>query len=100
MGAACRREAFGLEPDEPVRDVYGLLEANGVKVFPMRVASHDFFGLSVAPEDGGPAVVVNTWERISVERWIFTAAQDHLCLIVARTKGWTCVTNDGAPRRW
>ena len=32
--------------------------------------------------DGGPAVVVNTWDRISVERWIFTAAHElgHLLL--------------------
>lgn len=83
--AARVREAFGLGPDELVRDVCGLLEANGVKVFPMEVASHDFFGLSVAPEDGGPAAVVNTWERISVERWIFTAAHElgHLVLHLA-----------------
>jgi hypothetical protein len=39
-------------------------------------------GLSVAKEDGGPAVIVNTWERISVERWIFTALHElaHLLL--------------------
>ena len=83
--AARVRKAWGLEPDEPVRDVCGLLDANGVKVFPMEVASHDFFGLSVAPEDGGPAVVVNVWERISVERRIFTAAHElgHLVLHLA-----------------
>jgi Zn-dependent peptidase ImmA (M78 family)/DNA-binding XRE family transcriptional regulator len=82
VAAARIREAFGLDSDEPVRDICGLLEANGVKVFPLSIASHDFFGLSVAPEDGGPAVVVNTWERISVERWIFTAAHElgHLVL--------------------
>jgi len=36
----------------------------------------------VGNEDGGPAVVVNTWERVSVERWIFTAAHElgHLLL--------------------
>ena len=79
------REVFGLGSDEAVRDICGLLEARGVKVLPMRVASHDFFGLSVAPENGGPAVVVNRWERISVERWIFTAAHElgHLVLHLA-----------------
>lgn len=79
------REAFGLDGDEPVRDLCGLLEAHGVKVLPLSVASHDFFGLSVAPGDGGPAMVVNTWERISVERWIFTAAHElgHLVLHLA-----------------
>lgn len=76
------RRRFGLGPREPVRDICGLLEANGIKVLPLRVASDAFFGLSVAPEDRGPAVVVNTWERISVERWIFSAVHElgHLVL--------------------
>jgi Zn-dependent peptidase ImmA (M78 family)/transcriptional regulator with XRE-family HTH domain len=80
--AARVRSAFGLSPSEPIRDICGLLEAHGVKVYPMQLASPDFFGLSVGPVDGGPAVVVNTWERISVERWIFTAAHElgHLVL--------------------
>jgi Zn-dependent peptidase ImmA (M78 family)/DNA-binding XRE family transcriptional regulator len=76
------RRRLGLTPEEPVRDICGLLEANGIKVLPLRIASDAFFGLSVAETDGGPAVVVNTWERISVERWIFTAAHElgHLIL--------------------
>ncbi len=80
--AASTRDCFGLGPSEPVRDICGLLEANGIKVLPLRVASDAFFGLSVAAADGGPAVSVNVWERISVERWIFTAAHElaHLVL--------------------
>jgi Zn-dependent peptidase ImmA (M78 family)/DNA-binding XRE family transcriptional regulator len=80
--AAMAREVFGLDAEEPVRDICGLLESVGIKVGEQKVASQDFFGLSVAAEDGGPAVVVNTWERISVERWIFTAVHElgHLIL--------------------
>jgi Zn-dependent peptidase ImmA (M78 family) len=80
--AALARQAFGLSAEEPVRDICGLLESGGIKVGELKVASHDFFGLSVAATDGGPAVVVNTWDRISVERWIFTAAHElgHLML--------------------
>jgi Zn-dependent peptidase ImmA (M78 family)/transcriptional regulator with XRE-family HTH domain len=76
------RGYFGIGPSEPIRDICGLLEAHGVKVGHQSVASNDFFGLSIAPADGGPAIVVNTWERISVERWIFTAAHElaHLLL--------------------
>ena len=74
--AAAARRAFGLDGIEPVRDICGLLEARGVKVIPRSVASDAFFGLSVGPEDGGPAVVVNTWNRIPVERWIFPAAHE------------------------
>jgi Zn-dependent peptidase ImmA (M78 family)/DNA-binding XRE family transcriptional regulator len=80
--AAEVRERFGLGSDEPVRDLCGLLESRGIKVLPLRIASDAFFGLSVAEADGGPAVAVNIWDRISVERWIFTAAHElgHLVL--------------------
>lgn len=83
--AARVREAIGLGEDEPIRDICGLLEARGVKVRGVPVASPYFFGLSVASSDGGPAIVVNTWDRISVERWIFTAAHElgHLVLHLA-----------------
>jgi Zn-dependent peptidase ImmA (M78 family)/DNA-binding XRE family transcriptional regulator len=80
--ATLTREVFGLDAEEVVRDICGLLESGGIKVGEQKVASHDFFGLSVATKDGGPAVIVNTWDRISVERWIFTAAHElgHLIL--------------------
>lgn len=80
--AAAARKKLKIGREEPIRDICGLLEARGIKVFPTRRASASFFGLSVGPGDGGPAVVVNTWERISVERWIFTAAHElgHLVL--------------------
>ena len=80
--AGAARHAAGLSPDTPIPDLCRLLEDHGVKVLPLRTQRDSFFGLSVGPEDGGPAVVVNTWERISVERWIFTAAHElgHLLL--------------------
>ncbi|HKY37711.1 MAG TPA: XRE family transcriptional regulator, partial [Polyangiaceae bacterium] len=76
------REAFGLREQDSIRDICGLLEDHGVKVLTPAVATDGFFGLSVGDEDGGPAVAVNTWDRISVERWIFTAAHElgHLLL--------------------
>lgn len=79
--AALAREAIEID-EEIVRDICGLLEDNGVKVFTPKLASDGFFGLSVSEADGGPAIVVNTWERLSVERWIFTAAHElgHLLL--------------------
>jgi Zn-dependent peptidase ImmA (M78 family)/transcriptional regulator with XRE-family HTH domain len=80
--ARMARTHLGLSDSEVIRDICGLLEENGVKVFTPKLASEGFFGLSVAESDGGPAVVVNTWERLSVERWIFTAAHElgHLLL--------------------
>ena len=70
------RGAFSLDNTGPIHNICGLLESKGIKVISIRRTSNNFFGLSVSEEDGGPAVVVNTWERISVERWIFTAVHE------------------------
>ena len=80
--AQAARRAVGLGSGEPVQDICGLLECHGVKVLSLETKRDSFFGLSVGEADGGPAVVVNTWDRISVERWIFTAAHElgHLLL--------------------
>lgn len=79
--AGLAREALGLGSDV-IRDMCGLLEDSGVKLVTASVASEGFYGLSVGVGDGGPAVFVNVWDRISVERWIFTAAHElgHLLL--------------------
>lgn len=79
--ARLAREQLGLR-GEPIRDICGLLESAGVKVWPVEMTPEDFFGISVAVDDGGPAVVVNTRADISVERRIFTAAHElgHLLL--------------------
>jgi len=76
------RLGFGLQEQEPIRDICGLLEDHGIKVVTPAVATDGFFGLSVGHEDGGPAIAINTWDRVSVERWIFTAAHElgHLLL--------------------
>jgi Zn-dependent peptidase ImmA (M78 family)/transcriptional regulator with XRE-family HTH domain len=80
--AAAAREALGLRPDEPIRDICGLLESAGVKVWALKLDLEDFFGLSVAAGEGGPAVVVNVRDDIPVERRIFTVAHElgHLLL--------------------
>ena len=80
--AQSARHGFDLDDKEPIHDICGLFEFYGIKVYPLVLESEDFFGLSVAPRDGGPAIIVNVWDRISVERWIFTAAHElgHLLL--------------------
>jgi Zn-dependent peptidase ImmA (M78 family) len=76
------RRVFGLAEGAVIRDLCGLLEASGVKVLTVGVRAPGFFGLSVAGGTGAPAVVVNTHPRITVERWVFTAAHElgHLVL--------------------
>ena len=79
------RKELGLEADEPILDICSLLEQAGVKLFPYNYASDEFFGLSVGPKDNGPAIIVNTWERISTERKIFSAAHElgHLLMHIS-----------------
>ncbi|MBN1424118.1 ImmA/IrrE family metallo-endopeptidase [Candidatus Fermentibacteria bacterium] len=80
--AATAREHLS-SPGGPTRpDICGLLEQAGVKVRLSPSRMRAFFGLSVGPPDGGPAIAVNTAEEIPVERQIFTAAHElgHLLL--------------------
>lgn len=78
------RKLMSLKDDEPIHDLTGLLAAHGVKILPHSVASDAFFGMSVSESDGGPAIIINTFDRIPVERWIFSAAHElgHLLLHV------------------
>lgn len=70
------RKDFGLKPKAPVHDICGLLEARGIKIWSVPVESKAFFGLSIGENDGGPAIVVNTWNRLPVELWIFSAVHE------------------------
>lgn len=82
LAAELARKILKLNDDEPIRNIAGLLESNGIKVYSINIATDGFFGLSVSEEEGGPAIIVNVWDRISVERWIFSAAHElgHLLL--------------------
>lgn len=91
------REQLGLQRKEAIRDICGLLEDSGVKVLLLKKATDAFFGLSVAPDNGGPAIVINTWDRISVERWIFTAAHE-LGHILLHQEAYDCTRDEEEER--
>lgn len=87
--SAARRALLGSETDEPIHDLCGLVESAGYRLLKVRLSSiffegetatdkaEGFFGLSVLGSDGGsPAIVVNNFERISIERRIFTVAHE------------------------
>jgi Zn-dependent peptidase ImmA (M78 family)/DNA-binding XRE family transcriptional regulator len=80
--AVLLREEWKVGEDEPIRNISGLFDRHGLKILSLPIQNREFFGLSVGPHDGGPAVIVNTWDRITVERWIFSAAHElgHLIL--------------------
>ncbi len=82
------RLALKRTPDEPIHDICGLVESAGYRLLKVRLSStflegedatdraEGFFGLSVFSEDDVPAIVVNDFERISIERRIFTVAHE------------------------
>ena len=77
--AIARQELFldHKNSQDVIRDLCGLLEKKAqVKVMLVDLRNPDFFGLSVRDEKLGAAIVVNCWERISVERQIFTLAHE------------------------
>jgi Zn-dependent peptidase ImmA (M78 family) len=69
-------------PPGAITDLPELMEKAGIK---LRIHGFGFtrtFGLSVAANDGGPAIVVNSEQKISVERQLFSVAHElgHLML--------------------
>ncbi len=70
------RSMIGLKPDEPIHDICGLLESCGIKILALPYSSDAFNGLSIGKDEKGPAIIINTWERISIERQIFSTAHE------------------------
>ena len=90
------RKIYKIKEDAPIYDIISLIEDAGIKLY-----LHDFnfqktFGLSVNNEDGGPAIIVNNNENISVERKIFTIAHElgHLILHKSSFDGEVAEEND------
>ncbi|VGO15581.1 hypothetical protein PDESU_04166 [Pontiella desulfatans] len=65
-----------------VPDICELLENSGIKIFLFDFQMSELFGLSIGEADGGPAMAINTSQKISVERQIFSIAHElgHLIL--------------------
>ena len=76
------REALGLRENEPIGDIVGLMESAGIKIKLRDFDLKNFFGFSISESDGGPAIMVNSKEDITIERQIFTVAHElgHLIL--------------------
>jgi len=86
------RKIAALDEDEPIHDICTLVESSGIKILALPYSSDAFNGLSVGPEDNGPAICINTWERISIERQIFSLAHElgHLLMHLSQyTRGLT-----------
>jgi Zn-dependent peptidase ImmA (M78 family)/DNA-binding XRE family transcriptional regulator len=80
--AMAARKLLKLDNREPVRDVCGLIEKAGIRIYLSSSQFKKYFGLSISPADGGPAICVRVGNDVSVERQIFTVAHEfgHLLL--------------------
>ena len=79
--AAHFRKMVCLDEASPVIDPCLLLERIGIKVLFYETTA-DFYGLSINDKNCGPAIVINSNDRISAERKVFTAFHElgHLIL--------------------
>jgi len=81
--AEMARMALGLEPDDAINDICGLLESKaGIKIKFFVSDLDKCNGLSLFDDQGAPGIGVNISDNISVERQMFTLAHElaHLLL--------------------
>jgi len=78
------REKLGLDANQPIKDIYEVVNAAGIKLHLAEMPMDDFFGVSIGEDDGGPAISVNVSKGISIERQIFTVAHEMAHLIMHR----------------
>ena len=69
------RERMGLPQTAPILDICELVSKLGIKLFYFDFKYNKAFGASVAAEDGGPAIILNS-SIASTERKIFTLAHE------------------------
>mgnify|MGYP000155522532 CR=1 FL=1 len=79
------RKMLGVKDGELIRDICGLVENAGIKVYLSKTGFKKYFGLSVSVEDGGPAICVKVGDDVSVERQIFTVAHEMGHLLMHRS---------------
>ncbi len=71
------RKELDISDEEPIRDICSLIESRaGIKIYAKEFFSDSFFGLSLIDNKSDRVIVVNTWNKISVERRKFTVAHE------------------------
>lgn len=78
------RKILKIKNEELIRDICGLVETAGIKVYLSKTGFKKYFGMSVSVEDGGPAICVKVGD-VSVERQIFTVAHEMGHLLMHRS---------------
>lgn len=76
LAASELRNKLKLKTKEPINNICDFVESIGIKIYTFKSELTGVFGMSLNDNDGGPAIGVNTHEKISVERQIFTVAHE------------------------
>lgn len=70
--------------EAPIKNIFELLEQNGIKILFFKSSVKDLYGLSAYEEGKGACIFVNSNKDVTVERRIFTAAHEYAHLIFHR----------------
>ena len=70
------REALRLNESEPIQNLCDLVEDSGIHLLLMDSTTDGFFGFSLLGPENIPAIVVNSFGRITQERRIFSLAHE------------------------
>lgn len=80
--AQSERERLGLGQNDPIENIFKMLDENGVRIFALNIDQDRVFGVSGFSERYGPCVLVNT--KNTRERNIFTLAHEYGHLLMHR----------------
>ena len=70
------RRLLDLPEHAPICNLASVIEDLGIKLRLFDFGFRKTFGLSIGAQDGGPAIIVNSRQGISVERQLFTIAHE------------------------
>ena len=81
--AAAERERLGVGQQEPVENIFQLLDEQGVRILALEMKDRDVYGLSGFSPQYGPCILLNAVN--TVERRIFSLAHEYGHLLMHRS---------------
>jgi len=94
--AAAERERLGVGQQEPVDNIFQLLDEQGVRILALEMKDHDVYGLSGFSPQFGPCILLNAVN--TVERRVFSLAHEYGHLLMHRQFYRTKEPASGLPK--
>lgn len=93
------RSRLGLG-EAPIEDIFGLVESQGVRAFPLNCDTQDLDGGFFFSDEAGPCAFIATGERQPSFRWRFTVAHEYCHTLVDRNQqGTICSASFDSARK-